>query len=204
LLQYKAYKEAAAVIAGLEASGSHRFARAVTLEPRFADALPDLVLGIGRQRLAELAAMALAPKVRPVVSTAHLHTVRVSVREHAAILRQKLVRLGTASFRTLCADCQSTLEVVARFLALLELYQDSLVGFDQVDALGELTVRWTGGEGAVEELDIDEYAGTATRARAASASAASPTEPDLGGPVLDGPVLGEPSNARRPTEVDGS
>ncbi len=89
--------------------------------------------------------------------------VRVSVREHAVIIRQKLLRLGTATFRTLCDDCQSTLEVVARFLALLELYRESLVAFDQVDALAELTVRWTGGDGTAEgglDLDIDEYAGT--------------------------------------------
>jgi segregation and condensation protein A len=160
LLQYRAYKEAAAVIAELEATGARRFARAVALEPRFADALPDLVLGIGPQRLAALAAEALTERARPVVSTAHLHMVRVSVREHAAILRQTLVRVGTATFRTLCSDCQSTLEVVARFLALLELYSENMVGFDQVDALGELTVRWTGpADGADIELEIDEYAG---------------------------------------------
>jgi segregation and condensation protein A len=162
LLQYKAYKEASAVIAELAASGARRFPRTVALEPRFADALPDLVLGIGPQRLAALAAKALTPKVQPVVSTAHVHMVRVSVREHAAILQQKLVRLGTASFRTLCGDCQSTLEVVARFLALLELYRESFVAFEQIDALGELTVRWTGGDRSGEgglDLDIDEYAG---------------------------------------------
>jgi segregation and condensation protein A len=163
LLQYKAYKEASAVIAELAAGGARRFPRTVALEPRFADALPDLVLGIGPERLAALAAKALTPKVPPVVSTAHVHMVRVSVREHAAILQQKLVRLGTASFRTLCVDCQSTLEVVARFLALLELYRESFVAFEQIDALGELTVRWTGGDRSGEgglDLDIDEYAGT--------------------------------------------
>ena len=88
----------------------------------------------------------MTPKPAPMVSIDHVHMVRVSVREHAAILREKLIRLRTATFRALCADCQSTLEVVARFLALLELYREGLVAFDQVDALGELTVRWTGGD----------------------------------------------------------
>jgi segregation and condensation protein A len=64
-----------------------------------------------------------------------------------------------ATFRVLTADCESTLEVVARFLALLELYRENLVGFEQVQALGELSVRWTGGHARGDDLDIDEYAG---------------------------------------------
>nr|WP_232075255.1 segregation/condensation protein A [Phytohabitans suffuscus] len=160
LLQYKAFKEAAAHIAVMETAGARRYPRAVALEPRYADALPDLVLGIGPERLLRLAIKALTPKPVPVVSIAHVHDVKVSVREHAALLRERLRLAGTATFRVLCADCQSTLEVVARFLALLELYREGLVGFAQVQALGELTVRWTGGDDAGGELDIDEYAGS--------------------------------------------
>ena len=81
---------------------------------------------------------------------------RVSVREHAEVLRDRLRFLEEASFETLVADCVNTLEVVARFLALLELYREGLVEFDQEIALGELMVRWTGGDGAVD-LEIDEY-----------------------------------------------
>jgi segregation and condensation protein A len=159
LLQYKAFKEAAAVLGTLSEVGGKRWPRAVALEPRFAEALPDLVLGVGPGRLAELAAKALAPKAPPVVSIDHVHMVRVSVREHAAALRDMLVRMRSASFRALCADCQTTLEVVARFLALLELYREGLVGFEQVQALGELTVRWTGPEDGSGELTVDEYVG---------------------------------------------
>ncbi len=159
LLQYKAFKEAAAHIAALESAAGRRYPRAVALEPRYAEALPELVLGIGPDRLAALAARAFGPKPVPVVAIDHLHLVRVSIREHAAILRERLMRVRTATFRALCADCQSTLEVVARFLAVLELYRENLVGFDQVQALGELTVRWTGGED-VTDIDVDEYAGT--------------------------------------------
>jgi segregation and condensation protein A len=158
LLQYQAFKQAAAHLAELVAAGGRRWPRAVTLEPRYARALPDLVLGIGPQRLAGIAARALAPKPVPVVPTGHLHQMRVSVREHAAVLRERLLRAGTASFRSLCRDCRSTLEVVARFLALLELYREGMVSFEQVQALGELTVRWTGGD-RLAELDVDEYAG---------------------------------------------
>jgi segregation and condensation protein A len=157
LLQYKAFKEAAAHLALLESIAARRYPRSVPLEPRYAEALPDLVLGIGPDRLAQLAASAMTPKPTPSVSIEHIHQMRVSVREHAAILRDKLVRARTATFRALCADCQSTLELVARFLALLELYREGLVAFDQVQALGELTVRWTGTDDTMGELDFDEY-----------------------------------------------
>lgn len=158
LLQYQAFKEAAAYLSSLAEAGARRRPRAVALEPRYAQALPELVLGIGPHRLAALAARALAPKPPPVVSTAHVHQERVSVREHATALRDQLLRARTASFRVLCGDCRGTLEVVARFLALLELYREGMVSFEQVRALGELTVRWTGPDGAVE-LRVDEYAG---------------------------------------------
>jgi segregation and condensation protein A len=138
----------------------------------------------------------MTPKQPPVVSIDHVHLVRVSVREHAAALREKLARLGTATFRYLCADCSSTLEVVARFLALLELYRENMVSFDQAEALGELTVRWTGHE-VDTELEIDEYAGTPAEALAGGPGAVNPEAvdaeaPDAGAPdagALDAEVL---------------
>ncbi|MFG2084499.1 segregation and condensation protein A [Micromonospora tulbaghiae] len=160
LLQYKAYKEAAAHIAELEAVGGRRYPRAVTLEPRYAEALPDLVLGIGPERLRKLAVKAMSPKPVPEVSIAHVHMVRVSVREHAGIIADRLRRAGVATFSLLCTDCEMTLEVVARFLALLELYRQGLVAFVQEQALEELTVRWTGPADGEAELTVDEYAGT--------------------------------------------
>jgi segregation and condensation protein A len=159
LLQYKAFKEAAAHIAALETAGARRYPRSVTLEERYAQALPELVLGVGPERLMKLAIKAMTPRVEPVVSIDHVHQVRVSVREHATLLRDRLRRVGTATFQTLCLDCESTLEVVARFLALLELYREGLVGFSQEQALGDLTVRWTGGADGGAELTVDEYAG---------------------------------------------
>jgi segregation and condensation protein A len=157
LLQYRAFKEAAQVIAALDAEFARGYPRMVRLEPRFAQALPELVLGIGAERLAQLAVKAMGPKPMPMVDIDHIHMVRVSVREHLDIIREKLIRLRTATFRTLCADCRSTLEVVARFLALLELYREGLVAFDQVIALGELTVQWTGDDRTDLHIAIDEY-----------------------------------------------
>ncbi|MEV0135239.1 ScpA family protein [Dactylosporangium sp. NPDC050688] len=161
LLQYKAFKEAAAYIAGLEAVGSRRYPRSVSLEPQYAEALPDLVLGVGPARLLKLALKAFTPKAGPpVVSIAHIHMVRVSVREHANIVRDRLIEQREATFSALCIDCESTLEVVARFLALLELYREDLVSFEQVQALGELLVRWTGPDDATAAvIEVEEYEG---------------------------------------------
>ena len=174
LLQYKAYKEAALHIAELEGVGARRWPRQVTLEARYAEALPDLVLGIGAQRLFKLALKQFLPKPGPPeVSIAHIHQVRVSVREHATLLRDRLSRAGSATFALLIADCANTLEVVARFLALLELYREGLVEFEQPVSLDELTVRWVGGdEGASVELEVDDYEG-------------SPPEPDTAAADLD-------------------
>ncbi|WP_233512814.1 segregation and condensation protein A, partial [Micromonospora deserti] len=193
LLQYKAYKEAAAHIAALEAVGGRRYPRAVTLEPRYAEALPDLVLGIGPERLLELAVKAMTPKPVPEVSIAHVHLVRVSVREHAAILTDRLRRAGTATFSLLCADCDATLEVVARFLALLELYREGLVAFVQEQALEELTVRWTGPADGGPDLHIDEYAGSPPE------PAAPPAGPESA--ARSGPSM--PSGPEAPSALAG-
>jgi segregation and condensation protein A len=178
LLQYKAYKEAAAFIADLEGSGAKRWPRAVSMEPRYAEALPDLVLGIGPERLFKLALKQFTPKPGPPqVSITHIHQMRVSVPEHALLLRERLRRAGSATFSLLVADCESTLEVVARFLALLELYRQDLIDFEQPVSLDELTVRWIGGEDAGGELDVDDYEGTPLDPEAPPAE--SVTEADI-------------------------
>ncbi|HEY9241775.1 MAG TPA: segregation/condensation protein A [Streptosporangiaceae bacterium] len=142
LLQYRAYKEVAAVFAGRMSVQGRRFARRVPMEPQFAELLPEVLLGLGPAEFAAIAARTLAPRPVPEVSTAHLHTPQTTVREQAAILASQLTRLGRATFRRLAADCAGTYEVVARFLALLELYREGSVSFDQVTPLGELYVTW--------------------------------------------------------------
>jgi len=160
LLQYRAYKEAAAIVATLLAREEHRFPREVCLEPRFAAAVPEVLLGLGPQQFAELAARALAPKPPPPgVAIDHVHVTRVSVRERAVVLARRLAELGHASFRALVSDCTETVEVVASFLALLELYREGHVAFDQLVALGDLQVRWTAGPSPAEStyLSVEEY-----------------------------------------------
>jgi segregation and condensation protein A len=149
LLQYRAYKEAAAVFAGRMAAAARRFPRRAPLEPRFAELLPEVLFTIGPQEFAALAARALTPKVAPVVSTEHIHVATVSIREQAVFIAGRLRDLGRASFRQLSAGATGNYEIVASFLALLELYREDFVAFDQISPLGELYVSWTGGDRAV-------------------------------------------------------
>jgi segregation and condensation protein A len=142
LLQYRAYREVAAVMAGQMAAETKRFPRRVPMEPRFAELLPEVLIGLGAAEFAAIAARVLAPRRPPTVSTAHLHVPRTSVREQAEILLARLRSLRRATFRQLIADCAGTYEVVARFLAILELYRDGRVGLDQVAPLGDLFVSW--------------------------------------------------------------
>ncbi len=144
LLQYRAYREAAAFLGERMAAESRRFPRAVAIEPRYAELLPEVLIGLGPAQFAALAARVLSPKPPPVVATEHLHLLRVSVAEQVATLAARLRAEGAATFQALTADCPQTLLVVARFLALLDLYRDGSVRFDQLSPLGPLTVRWTG------------------------------------------------------------
>ena len=158
LIQYRAFKQVAAVFEDRLAQEAKRFPRAVGLEERYATLLPEVLIGLGLDDFAALAAKALEPKPVPEVSFAHLHAPAVSVREQGALVVDRLRRLGTTTFRSLCADAEDTLTKVARFLSLLELFREGAVAFDQVTPLGELTVRWTGA--ADGEIDIrDEFDG---------------------------------------------
>ena len=153
LLQYRAFKQIAALLAQRFAREGRRHPRAVPLEPAFATLLPEVLLGVSPQQFAELAGRAMTPKPRPIVAVDHLHAPRVSVREQAVVLAARLRDLGAATFRKLTSDAGATLVVVARFLALLELYREGAVAFEQAAALGELHVRWVGNADAEAELE---------------------------------------------------
>jgi segregation and condensation protein A len=167
LLQYRAFKEVSGLLDGMLARAARQRPRDVGLEPWLAELLPEVLLGLGPTEFAAIAAEAFAPKPpEPGVSTAHVHAPAVSVREQAAILVQRLRRRGVLTFRAMAEDAPSTLVVVGRFLALLELYRDGVVAFEQATALGDLTVRWVGPQDDDEADAIaaravtDEFAGT--------------------------------------------
>jgi segregation and condensation protein A len=153
LLQYRAYKEVAGVFAARMTAAARRFPRRVPLEPRFAELLPEVLLGLGPAEFARLAALTLAPKPPPKVSTEHIHSPVISVKDQARIIAALLAELGRASFRQLTANAQGSYEVVASFLALLELYREDAVSFEQVTPLGELYVTWTGHKDAADSVN---------------------------------------------------
>jgi segregation and condensation protein A len=156
LLQYRAYKQVAAVLAERYANASLRYPRSVPLDEEFKGLLPELVFALTPEQFANLAVKAMTPKIPPTVSIAHIHQIQVSVREQAAVVMEKLRELRVATFQVLVDDAPDTLHVVARFLALLELFRERVVSFDQDQeiAYAELTVRWTGDD--VHDIEVDD------------------------------------------------
>jgi segregation and condensation protein A len=146
LLQYRAFQRVASYFAATLETQARRFPREVGMEPRFARLMPEVTISISPFRLADLAAKALAPRQASVLSLAHLHAPVVSVREQAMVVVDRLRQQRAMTFRALTHDSSTMLTTVARFLALLELFRDGAVAFEQLTPLGELTVRWTGAD----------------------------------------------------------
>lgn len=154
LLQYRAFKEIASTFASRIELAEKSFPRAVSLDPALATLLPEVLIGVGPDRFAAIAQRVLTPKSPPVVSIEHLHTVLVSVAEESKGVVESLRSHGTMSFRALISDAAHTLVVVARFLALLDLYRQGVVRFEQVAALADLQISWIGStSGEVEVTD---------------------------------------------------
>jgi len=144
LLQYRAFKEIASIFTTRIDLNTRSFPRMVALEPHFAQLLPEVLIGVGAERFAAIAQRVLSPKVEQTLSIEHIHRPLVSVSDEAVRIVDSLRSSGRSSFRSLISDADSTLVVVARFLALLELYREGVLRFEQVVALGELQVTWVG------------------------------------------------------------
>jgi len=203
LLQYRAYKQVAAIFASLFATEARRFPRAVGPDPRYTGLLPEVLIGLGPQQFAAIAARALTPKPPPMVSVAHIHAPTVSVREQAGIVSERLRRGGAATFRALTSDCTATVEIVARFLALLELFKEALVSFEQLTPLGDLLVRWTGSpddDRAVAQAAVSDWPDEQPPPDGGPASEAPAAEPStseaatLEAPASEGPTSEAPTS----------
>ena len=154
LLQYRAFKEIASILSERIIEQEKTFARSVSLEPVFAALLPEVLIGVTPERFAAIANRVLTPKSAPTLSVEHLHLPLVSVAAEALAVVSALRRHKTMSFRALVSDAANTLVVVARFLALLELFKEGSVRFEQVIALGELQITWIGSiEGEIRVSD---------------------------------------------------
>ncbi|MEU4312983.1 segregation/condensation protein A [Nocardia sp. NPDC024068] len=159
LLQYRAFKQVAELLAELEAAALRRYPRAVSLEERFASLLPEVSLGVDAAGFAEIAAAAFRPRPTPTVGLDHLHAHTVSVAEQATLVLERLRARGAGTWTTfadLVSDCAAPIQIVARFLALLELYRGRSIEFDQPDPLGPLAVRWVGEEAESAPVTIEE------------------------------------------------
>jgi segregation and condensation protein A len=147
LLQYRAFKHVAVMFAELEAAALRSYPRSVSLESRYEDLLPEVMIGVDAESFAQIAAAVFTPRQVPTVGTEHLHQVMVSVPEQVGNLMALLQGRGIgqwATFSELVADCGAPIEIVGRFLALLELYRARAVAFDQSEPLGALQISWTG------------------------------------------------------------
>ena len=156
LLQYRAFKEIAATFSERITTADKFFPRVVALDPMLSALLPEVLIGVGPARFAAIAERVLSPKTTPVVSVEHLHLPLVSVAEESRLVVEALRRSKSMSFRTLVSDAPNTLVIVARFLALLDLYRQGVLRFDQVIALGELQISWTGSQSGEVEI-TDEF-----------------------------------------------
>jgi segregation and condensation protein A len=192
LMQYRAFKQAAAVLAERMERESQRVPRAVGLDDRLAGLLPEVLITLGVEDFARLAARTLQPREEPTVTLTHLHAPRVSVKEQAGTLVERLRRAGTATFRALTADSPDRLTTVARFLALLELFREGVVAFDQMTPLGELSIRWTGDD--EREIEVgDEYDAVDESASAEESPSVEQTGASEESPSVDASGWVEPS-----------
>lgn len=155
LLQYRAFKHVALMFAELEAAALRSYPRVVSLEDRFSDLLPEVMLGVDAGKFAEIAAAAFTPRPVPTVGIDHIHAPKVSVPEQAHRIIALLEQRGIgewATFAELVAECTDGLQIVGRFLALLELFRARAVAFEQPEPLGVLQVSWTGDRPTSEHL----------------------------------------------------
>jgi segregation and condensation protein A len=185
LMQYRAYKLMAGLMAERLAGEEKRFPRIITLEPRFAELLPEVLISVGPEELAQLAAAAFVPRPVPIMSLAHLHAPQVSVREQAHLIVDRLRRERGLTFRALTADAPDLMTKVARFLAVLELFREGAIAFEQATPLGDLHVRWTGSDDG--DIDVGEEFDVPM------------TAPD-DAPVNDDIATDEPQDIEDPTE----
>ncbi|KZE90240.1 segregation and condensation protein A [Microbacterium sp. TNHR37B] len=152
LLQYRAFKEVSAWFARCMQREDRRHVRAVRLDEKYRRAVPELIWTLSKEDFAAIATLAFTPKEIPHVGLDHLHAPLVSIREQAAVVVTLLRGAGQLNFRELIAGVDQTGVVVARFLAVLELYRHAALSFEQLEPLGELTLRWTAERWSEENL----------------------------------------------------
>jgi len=161
LIECKTFKDVAKVFSRLADDADLSFPRLVGPDERFAELAPDLLEGTSVRRLQSAAIRALTPRPEPFVDLFHVNPVRFTVAEAVAELVDELPRIGRISFRRLTADFAERLEVIVRFLAILELFKQGFVDLDQVERFGDIEITWIAGGDAVDAdtILVDAYEG---------------------------------------------
>jgi segregation and condensation protein A len=154
LVECKTFKDAAKLLAGLADVASRSFPRTAGLDERFFDLAPDLLAGVTPLDLREAFTRAMAPRPAPRVELDHVAPARLSVTEAVTELCDELPRVGRITFRELTGSMVERLDVVVRFLAVLELFKQGMIDLDQPVTFGDLTIIWTGGEGDDEDRSV--------------------------------------------------
>jgi len=160
LLECKTFKDVAQVLNALSEQADLCFPRRTGADERFAGLMPDLLEGTSIRRLQSAAIRALTPKPEPVVDLFHVSPIRVTVAEAVAELLAELPVIGRINFKRLTADLVERVEVIVRFLAVLELFKQGIVEIEQFTQFGEIDVVWIGDEETdLSILAIDDYEG---------------------------------------------
>jgi segregation and condensation protein A len=161
LIECKTFKDVAKVFSRLADDADLSFPRLVGPDERFAGRAPDLLEGTSVRRLQSAAIRALTPRPTPFVDLFHVNPVRFTVAEAVAELVDELPRVGRITFRRLTADLGERLEVIVRFLAVLELFKQGFVDLDQAERFGEIEITWIAGSDAVDAdtILVDAYEG---------------------------------------------
>ena len=160
LLECKTFKDASAALQRLADAAERSFPRRAGLEDRYCDLAPDLLAGVTPERLRAAFLRAVAPKPVARVDLDHVAPVRASVRDAIDELADELPRAGRITFRRLTADLVERLDVIVRFLAVLELFKQGLVELDQGERFGDIEIVWLGGQRAAVAVElVDAYEG---------------------------------------------
>ncbi|MGD9702640.1 MAG: ScpA family protein [Acidimicrobiia bacterium] len=163
LLECKTFKDVALLFGSLSSDADLSFPRLVGPEERFITLVPDPLAGMTGEKLMRAYLRAVTPKPVPTIDLFHVAPIRVSVADAVAELIDELPRVGRIGFRELTGDLVERLEVIVRFLALLELFKQGYVELEQTERFGEIDIMWTGGEEAVTAgagaIAIDDYEG---------------------------------------------
>jgi segregation and condensation protein A len=161
LLECKTFKDAAGAMQRLMDASARSWPRMAGLDERYADLAPDLLAGVTSGQLRDTMQVLLAPRPAAQLLLDHVAPVRISVRDAVVELLDELPRAGRIPFSRLTADLAGRLEVIVRFLALLELYKQGLVDLEQASSFSELQVSWVGarGEPGLTADEVEEYQG---------------------------------------------